>query len=85
MKYNCILAVDGLDGVTKFNENKIDLVLLDINLPKKTGIGVLKEIRKKSKVPVLMMTSYNDEQYKITAFSSLCDRIYRKTFLSFIT
>ena len=61
------------------------LVLLDINLPKKTGIEVLKEIRKKSKVPVLMMTSYNDEQYKITAFSSLCDRIYRKTFLSFIT
>ena len=49
------------------------------------GLTVLKEIRKKSKVPVLMMTSYNDEQYKITAFSSLCDRIYRKTFLSFIT
>ena len=42
MKYNCILAVDGLDGVTKFNENKIDLVLLDKNLPKKTGIEVLK-------------------------------------------
>lgn len=80
--YACIVAKDGQEAIDKFEEKKVDLVLLDIMLPKLNGLEVLKQIRKKSKIPVLMLTSFNDDTYKITAFSSLCDRIYRKTFLS---
>ena len=71
-------------GIPKTYKDKIDENRYKV-IRNKNGTVEIKEIRKKSKVPVLMMTSYNDEQYKITAFSSLCDRIYRKTFLSFIT
>lgn len=81
-KYLCFVAKDGQEAIDKFKINKIDLILLDIMLPKLNGLEVLKHIRKTSKVPVLMLTSFNDDTYKITAFSSLCDRIYRKTFLS---
>ena len=82
-KYLCFVAKDGQEAIDKFKINKIDLILLDIMLPKLNGLEVLKHIRKTSKVPVLMLTSFNDDDYKIKAFSSLCDRIYRKTFLSF--
>ena len=81
-KYLCIVAKDGQEAIDKFKANKIDLILLDIMLPKLNGLEVLKYIRKTSKVPVLMLTSFNDDDYKIRAFSSLCDRIYRKAFLS---
>ena len=81
-KYLCIVAKDGQEAIDKFKVNKIDLILLDIMLPKLNGLEVLKHIRKTSKVPVLMLTSFNDDDYKIRAFSSLCDRIYRKAFLS---
>ena len=81
-KYLCFVAKDGQEAIDKFKTNKIDLILLDIMLPKLNGLEVLKHIRKTSKVPVLMLTSFNDDDYKIKAFSSLCDRIYRKAFLS---
>ena len=81
-KYLCIVSKDGQEAIDKFKANKIDLILLDIMLPKLNGLEVLKYIRKTSKVPVLMLTSFNDDDYKIRAFSSLCDRIYRKAFLS---
>ena len=81
-EYLCFVAKDGQEAIDKFKINKIDLILLDIMLPKLNGLEVLKHIRKTSKVPVLMLTSFNDDDYKIRAFSSLCDRIYRKAFLS---
>ena len=81
-KYLCFVAKDGQEAIDKFKTNKIDLILLDIMLPKLNGLEVLKHIRKTSKVPVLMLTSFNDDDYKIRSFSSLCDRIYRKAFLS---
>ena len=80
--YACIVAKDGQEAIDKFEEKKVDLVLLDIMLPKLNGLEVLKQIRKTSKIPVLMLTSFNDDDYKIKAFSSLCDRIYREAFLS---
>jgi DNA-binding response OmpR family regulator len=43
--YETEVAPDGLEGIEKAKENKYDLILLDIMLPKKTGIDVLKEIR----------------------------------------
>ena len=43
--YEVEVAADGVEGVEKARDNKYDLLLLDIMLPKKTGIDVLKEIR----------------------------------------
>ena len=43
--YDVTLAVDGQDGLIKFNENNYDFIVLDIMMPKKDGFSLTKEIR----------------------------------------
>ena len=78
--YDIIEAKDGQEALIKFNNNEINLVILDIQIPFLNGLEVLKEIRKKSNLPVLMLTAFNDEEYKINAFSSLADGYMEKPF-----
>ena len=59
--YEMVGAKDGMDALAKFKENDFKLVILDINLPFVNGLEVLKEIRKTSEVPVLMLTAFSDE------------------------
>lgn len=78
--YNVIEAKDGKDALDKFYNFDINLALLDIQMPFITGLEVLEEIRKTSKMPILMLTAFNDEDYKIRAFSSLVDGYIEKPF-----
>ena len=55
--YEIIQAKDGQEALINFNNNDINLVILDIQIPFLNGLEVLKEIRKKSKLPVLMLTT----------------------------
>ena len=66
--YIVMEAKDGSEAISKFN-NDINLIILDIQIPFINGLDVLKEIRKKSKVPVLMLTAFSDEEFKIEAFT----------------
>ena len=67
--YETIEAADGQEALEKFSSYEVALVLLDIQMPKLNGLEVLAEIRKTSQVPVLMLTAFQDEEYKMTAFS----------------
>lgn len=76
-------AVDGEEAVKKFYESGqsvFDLVILDVMLPKMNGILVLKEIRKRSKVPVLMLTALSDEGTQLASFDNLADDYLCKPF-----
>ena len=55
--YGVILAQDGEEAVVKFNALKPDIILLDIMLPGIDGWQVCREIRKKSNVPIIMITA----------------------------
>ena len=77
--YTVIEAEDGGVGLQLFNRD-IKLVILDIQLPVMNGLDVLKEIRKKSTLPVLMLTAFNDEAYKIDAFTHFADGYIEKPF-----
>ena len=55
--YEVAIASDGVAGIAMFDDT-IDLVLLDIMLPKIDGYGVCEVIRKRSQVPVIKKTSY---------------------------
>lgn len=77
--YTVIDAKDGREAISKFNHD-INLIILDIQIPFVNGLDVLKEIRKKSKVPVLMLTAFSDEEYKIEAFTNLADGYIEKPF-----
>ena len=77
--YTMVDAKDGREALLKFNK-EIHLVILDIQIPFVNGLKVLKEIRKQSKLPVLILTAFSDEEYKIDAFTNLADGYMEKPF-----
>ena len=78
--YETIQARDGEEALEQFSNHQVDLVLLDIQMPKLNGLEVLSEIRKSSQVPVLMLTAFQDEEYKMSAFAALADGYLEKPF-----
>lgn len=61
-------ANDGIECLEKLEKSKPDIILLDINMPKKNGIEVLKEIRIKNlPVKVLILTVHNEVEYLLKA------------------
>lgn len=77
--YTVLEAKDGKEALELFGPS-INLVILDIQIPFINGLEVLKEIRKTSKLPVLMLTAFGDEEYKIDAFTNLADGYMEKPF-----
>ena len=66
-------AFDGTEALKRMEEEEVELVILDIMLPHTNGLQVLKEIRKTSMIPVLMLTALSDEGTQISSFDSLAD------------
>lgn len=54
-----IEAKDGKEGLTKFKNEQIDIIVLDLMLPLMNGYDVLKNIRESSKIPVIILSSKN--------------------------
>lgn len=59
--FNVVVARDGEEALTVFAEHNPDLILLDVMLPKMSGIDVCREIRKTSQVPIIMVTAKSEE------------------------
>lgn len=78
--YIVIPTYNGEQALQLFFDNPVDVVILDIMLPKVTGITVLNKIREKSNVPILMLTSIEDEYMQITSFDGLADDYITKPF-----
>lgn len=78
--HKTIPAYDGAQAVQRFQTEKIDLAVLDIMLPKITGLAVLHEIRRTSSVPVLMLTAVEDEYTQIHSFDEQADDYIIKPF-----
>ena len=78
--YNTIEANDGLTAVDIALEQKPDLILLDIMLPKMDGLTVCKKIRTKLNVPILMLTARDEEIDKILGLELGADDYVTKPF-----
>jgi DNA-binding NtrC family response regulator len=66
--YEVSIAPDGEEGLQELQRNSMDLVLLDLRLPKLSGLEVLERIRKQDPdVPVVMLTAYGDVQTAVEA------------------
>lgn len=77
----CVFPVyDGEAAVSAFYAQHFDLVILDIMLPCKNGMEVLKEIRELSNVPVIMLTALGDEYTQIKTFDLQADEYVTKPF-----
>ncbi len=76
-------AVDGEDGYKKFLEYKVDLLLVDIELPKLNGINLIKKIRKlNSTIPIVVISAYTKTDYLLESVELGLDKYIVKPFTS---
>ena len=80
--YKILEAEDGEKALQVFEENseKIDLILLDVMMPKLDGWSVLRQIRQTSKVPIIMLTARGEEQDELFGFELGVDEYISKPF-----
>ena len=80
--YSILEAEDGEKALEVFeqNEAKIDLILLDVMMPKLDGWSVLRQIRQTSKVPIIMLTARGEEQDELFGFELGVDEYISKPF-----
>ncbi|MBQ7900929.1 MAG: response regulator transcription factor [Clostridia bacterium] len=78
--YDVLCANDGYDALKKFGEYKVAAVILDIMMPGIDGIDVLKEIRKNSHVPVIMLTAKGETIDKVLGLELGADDYIVKPF-----
>ena len=79
--FEVLEAADGIEALNVFDANPdISLVILDVMMPGKDGLQVCNEIRKTSKVPIIMLTAKSDEQTELKGFDLGADEYISKPF-----
>jgi len=78
--YETLSAMDGEEALNLFFSNAIDLVLLDVMLPKLDGIQVCQRIRESSNVPIIMLTAKGEDMDKILGLEYGADDYMTKPF-----
>ena len=73
-------AYDGEEAIIRFYGGRFDLVVLDIMMPKKNGMDVLREIHALSDTPVIILTALGDEYMQIKSFDLQADEYVTKPF-----
>ena len=79
-QYAVVLANDGAEAVAKYNSESPDLILLDIMMPVLDGWQVCREIRKKSNVPIIMITAKGETFDKVLGLELGADDYVVKPF-----
>jgi DNA-binding response OmpR family regulator len=82
MGYDVELRHNGTDGLAEALASSYEAVILDVMMPGMDGISVLRELRKKSDVPVLMLTALGEEADRIVGLEIGADDYLPKTFSS---
>ena len=79
--YQVIEAGDGEEALERFYDNKdVDLIILDVMMPKMDGWQVCREIRESSKVPIIMLTARTEERDELQGFELGVDEYISKPF-----
>ncbi len=78
--YEVIEAEDGNDAILKLREHKPDMCILDIMMPGKDGYQVLKELRKESNMPVIILSAKDADSEKILGLNLGADDYIAKPF-----
>ena len=78
--YKVIIATDGEQALNLFKQEKPDLVILDVMIPRIDGYGVCTILRKESKVPIIMLTALGDISDRVTGLELGADDYIVKPF-----
>ncbi len=78
--YAVVTAADGEEGLARLRAGGIDLVVLDVMLPKRDGFDICRELRTFTRVPVIMLTARGDEMDRIVGLEIGADDYMPKPF-----
>jgi two-component system KDP operon response regulator KdpE len=78
--YTVIEALSGEEALERIRDEKIDLILLDVNLPGISGVETCRELRRTGDVPIIMLTVRNSEHDKVMALDAGADDYVVKPF-----
>lgn len=78
--FETVVTADGREGISKFESEHPDLIILDLMLPEISGLEVIRRIRRTSKVPVIMVTARGETYDKIMGLDSGADDYITKPF-----
>jgi DNA-binding response OmpR family regulator len=78
--YTVLLSVRGDQGLTLWEQSKPDLLIIDLNLPGMDGLDVTRQIRKKSDIPIIMLTARVDEMDRLIGLELGADDYISKPF-----
>lgn len=79
-KYKVFVAKDGLEALNIFEVEEIDMIILDLMLPKMSGEEICRKIRIISKVPIIMLTAKTMSESKIHCLDIGADIYLTKPF-----
>jgi DNA-binding response OmpR family regulator len=78
--YHVTSALDGREALDRFGEARFDLVILDLMLPKLDGVEVCRQLRRRSQVPIIMLTAKGSETDKVAGLEVGADDYITKPF-----
>ncbi|HEU5142290.1 MAG TPA: response regulator transcription factor [Solirubrobacterales bacterium] len=78
--YQVVSALDGREALQRFGETRFDLVILDLMLPKLDGVEVCRQLRRRSQVPIIMLTAKGAETDKVAGLEVGADDYITKPF-----
>lgn len=78
--YETVAAYNGLEALDALSSNKIDLIILDIMMPKLDGLSATMKIREKSNIPILVLSAKSEDSDKILGLSIGADDYITKPY-----
>ena len=78
--YQVVKAYDGMEALNALEKNKIDLILLDVMMPKMNGLSALMKMREKSRIPVIILSAKNEESDKVSGLTLGADDYIEKPY-----
>lgn len=79
-KYNVLEASDGLEAIDLIKENSVDLIVLDIMMPKLDGFSTFTKIKEIKKIPTIILSARSEEYDKLVGFELGVDDYVTKPF-----
>ena len=78
--YRVLTALDGADGLASAREERPDIVVLDVMLPRLNGLDVCRALREESQIPIIMLTARVEEEDRLTGLELGADDYITKPF-----
>jgi CheY-like chemotaxis protein len=75
-KYQCVTASDGLEAVEKAQQERPDLILMDVVMPRMNGFDACKRMREQPstrEIPIVLVTTRGEESYMEAGYQSGCN------------